>query len=75
MSKEEIKFFIDEIYQNRDMFISVNGVSNANNSHYMLVSDVVTEHSELFADIITEAMKTKNDYASYTQRTANALRA
>ena len=58
MSKEEIKFFVEEMYNNREIFLSVNGLSNATNSNYMLVSDVVTEYSELFADVVKEAMIT-----------------
>ena len=64
MSNNEIKFFLDTLYEDRELFIAVNGVAKANDAKYMLVSDILEDNKNLFADVILEAINCKQNFAT-----------
>ncbi len=68
MSNIEIKFFLDTLYEDRELFIAVNGVARANDAKYMLISDILEDNKNLFADVILEAINNKKHSATYINK-------
>ena len=64
MSNNEIKFFLDTLYEDRELFLAVNGIARANDAKYMLVSDILEDNKSLFADVILEAIHNKQNSAT-----------
>ena len=64
MSYNEIKFFLDTLYEDRELFLAVNGVAKANDAKYMLVSEILEDNKNLFADLILEAIHNKQNSAT-----------
>ena len=56
MQLDDIKKFLDNMYNSYEEFQYVNGVSNSIDSKYMLIADVLSEDTELFASVINERL-------------------
>ena len=65
MSDIEIRFFLDTLYEDRELFLAVNGVAKANDAKYMLVSDILEENKSLFADVILETLNKQQNYHTH----------
>ncbi len=52
MQKEAIKLFLDNMFQNRNLFMQIHGVNNISNPKYMLIADYLSEDTESLSKII-----------------------
>jgi len=56
MQPNEIKYFLDNMFMNQDEFKAINGINKSLDAKYMLVADVLSEHTQLLADVIQESL-------------------
>jgi len=56
MQLNEIQYFLDKMFTNPEEFKSVHGLNNAINAKYMLVADVISEHSEALAYLLKDQL-------------------
>jgi len=54
MNQKTLSSFLTSMYEDRNLFIEVNGLSNAMNEKYMLVADALSENIELLSEVIRE---------------------
>jgi hypothetical protein len=66
MKSNEIKYFLDIMFNDYNSFQSINGISNASNINYMLVADVLSENTELLASIVEKNLVRKFCSISHT---------
>ncbi len=52
MDKEKIKIFLDEMFQNPELFIQIHGISKAIDPKYMLIADLLSEEIEKLTTLI-----------------------
>jgi len=54
MKQKTLSSFLTSMYEDRSLFIEVNGLSNTMNEKYMLVADALSENIELLSEVIKE---------------------
>jgi len=54
MNQKTLSSFLTSMYEDRNLFIEVNGLSNTMNEKYMLVADALSENIELLSEVIRE---------------------
>jgi len=54
MNQSMIGSFLTSMFEDRNLFIEINGASSVYNKNYMLVADVLSENIDLFAEVIKE---------------------
>jgi len=54
MNQKTLSSFLTSMYEDRNLFIDVNGLSNTMNEKYMLVADALSENIELLSEVIKE---------------------
>jgi len=54
MNQKTLSSFLTSMYEDRNLFIEVNGLSNTMNEKYMLVADALSENIELLSEVIKE---------------------
>ena len=54
MNKEMISSFLTSMFEDRNLFIEVNGVKSLMDAKHMLVADALSENINLFSEVIGE---------------------
>ena len=58
MNKEMINSFLTSMFEDRKLFIEVNGVKSLMDTKHMLVADALSENISLFSEVIGEYINT-----------------
>jgi len=56
MNQKTLSSFLASMYEDRSLFIEVNGLSSTMDKNYMLVADALSENIELFSEVIKEKL-------------------
>ena len=54
MNQNIVGSFLTSMFEDRNLFIEINGAGSIYNKNYMLVADVLSENIDLFAEVIKE---------------------
>jgi len=58
-SKQTLSSFLVSMYEDKNLFIEINGLKNSMDAKYMLVADALSENIELLEDAVKEEYKLK----------------
>ncbi len=54
MQNNIVDSFLNQMFEDRKMFVNMYGIKNVTDANFMLISDVLSENLELFSEVIKE---------------------